>query len=245
MKSILYILSLILAATFQGIGQETVLTPKNNPVGPKMVESESYKMAWYMLNGDQRMDIGLVQTEIQENGSEIVILTTVDMQGAPTTWVDSTIVEAKSFKPIYHASYNPQRDMVLQFSKEVTGYYLDKASNTKKEISEEVDEPFFDSNFYPQLIRWLPLKVGYSTTIAIFDYNPKSEIGVMTATIKNTEQTSLMLDGTKKRVWKVTVTDDISKNTAVSTYYIDQDSRKVLKQEIEVSGRKMIMERID
>jgi hypothetical protein len=43
-------------------------------------------------------------------------------------------------------------------------------------------------------------------------------------------------------VWKVEATDDISNNAAVSTYYIDRSTRKILKQEIEIGGRKMLME---
>ncbi|MCR9226792.1 MAG: hypothetical protein NXH90_05195 [Flavobacteriaceae bacterium] len=89
------------------------------------------------------------------------------------------------------------------------------------------------------------MKTGYNGSIAIFDYNPKSGTGVLTATIKNTEQSTLELKGAIKEVWKVTITDDISQNTAISTYYIERESRKVLKQEINLGGRKMVMELVD
>jgi len=244
MKNSFYLLAFILGTTLQVTAQQGILTPKNNPADHKLVESETYEMAWYMLNGDQRMDVGQVRTEIQEKGDKILVRTSVDMKRATSAWVDTTIVKANTFEPLYHSSYNQQRDMVLQFSEEVTGYHLDKASGNRKEITVPVDGPFFDSNFYPQLIRWLPLEEGYSTTMAIFDYNPKSEIGIMAATIKNTEETTLDIDGITTRVFKVTATDDISNNTATSTYYIAVDSRKMVKQEIEVGGRKMVMERI-
>jgi hypothetical protein len=120
--------------------------------------------------------------------------------------------------------------MVLKFGEKITGYYLDKQTGKKTEISEETDKPFFDSNFYPQLIRLLPLKERYSNTISIFDYNPVSKIGVITATIKNTEETTINFNGKKKQVWKVETTDDISNNVAISTYYIDKSTRKILKQ---------------
>lgn len=245
MKKTFYLLLVVLATSFQVMGQKSILTPENNPVDKSLIDEETYEMAWYMLKDSSKIEIGKVRSEIQKKMKGIYIITTVEMPSAPTTWVDSTIVGRRKLEPMYHSSFNQQRDMVLNFSEQVTGYYNDKGSGKKTEISESVDAPFFDSNFYPQLIRWLPLKTRYSSTIAIFDYNPKSGTGILTATIKNTEQATLELKGAIKEVWKVTVTDDISKNTAISTYYIEKESRKVLKQEIDMGGRKMVMELVD
>ncbi|WP_449649460.1 DUF3108 domain-containing protein [Tenacibaculum caenipelagi] len=127
---------------------------------------------------------------------------------------------------MYHSSFNHQRDMVLKFEKKVTGFYLNKKTGVKTQISENTDGSYFDSNFYPQLIRLLPLESGYSKTISIFDYNPTAKTGVITATIKNTEAATIDFNGTKKQVWKVEATDDISNNSALSTYYIDTTTRK-------------------
>jgi len=245
MKKTYYLLLVVLATSFQAMGQKSILTPENNPVDKSLIHEENYEMAWYMLKDSSKIDIGKVQTEIQKKKKRIYIISTVEMPGAASLWVDSTIVGRRKFEPIYHSSFNQQRDMVLNFSDTVTGYYNDKQSGKKIEISESVDAPFFDSNFYPQFIRWLPLKTGYNGSIAIFDYNPKSGTGVLSATIKNTEQSTLELKGAIKEVWKVTVTDDISHNTAISTYYIERESRKVLKQEIDLGGRKMVMELVD
>jgi hypothetical protein len=135
--------------------------------------------------------------------------------------------------------------MVLKFDEKITGYYLDKQTSTKTQISEEAHKPFFDSNMYPQFIRLLPLKNCYSNTISIFDYNPKSKIGVITATIKNTEKSTMEHNGELKQIWKVETTDEISDNSTTSTYYIDLDTRKILKQEIDFGVRKMVMKLIE
>lgn len=135
--------------------------------------------------------------------------------------------------------------MVINFNKGVSGYYHDKKSNARIVISENPTGSYFDSNIYPQLIRWLPLKDNYSSVISIFDYNPSAKIGVITATIKKVEKTPVSFNGRSREVWKVTVTDDISENMAISTYCIDSTTRKVLRQETDVRGRKMIMESID
>lgn len=245
MKKTLHILLFIFGTSVQIFSQETPLTPLSTIANEKFIVSETSKMSWFMLQDSLKIQIGNIQTEIQKGKERIYIITTVNMKQSPTEWIDSTIVETLNFKPIYHSSFNQQRDMVLTFGEKITGYYLDKQTATKTQISEEVNEPFFDSNFYPQLIRLLPLKDGYSNTISIFDYNPKAEIGIITATIRNTEMTTINFNGKKKQVWKVGTTDDISNNSAISTYYIDISTRKVLKQEIDFGGRKMLMELVE
>ncbi len=240
MKNRICLLLLTLGFALQAIGQEP-LHPKNNPADMDFMSSDTSEMSWFMVMDTTEMQIGVVETDIQKQKDRIYIITTVHMKQSPTKWVDSTVVSTRDFAPIYHSSFNQQRDMVLKFGEKVTGYYLDKQTNTTTEISEATDRPFFDSNFYPQLIRLLPLKDGYSNTITIFDYNPKSKKGVLTATIRNTEEATMDFKGALKRVWKVEATDDISDNAAVSTYYIDMSTKKILKQEVDFGGRKMIM----
>jgi hypothetical protein len=245
MKNTIYILLITLVTSFQVFGQEKVLSPINNSANKKLIKSETSEMNWFMLQDTLKIQIGKVKTEIQLKTKNIYIITTVDMKQMPTKWIDSTVVGIQNFEPKYHSSYNQQRDMVLKFGEKITGYYLDKKTETKTVISEEAETSFFDSNFYPQLIRILPLKDGYSNTISIFDYNPTAEIGVITATIKNTEETTINFNGKERLVWKVETTDDISNNTAISKYYIDKITRKILKQEIDFGGRKMVMELVE
>ena len=123
--------------------------------------------------------------------------------------------------------------------------FLDKTTSTKTIISERSNASFFDSNFYPQLIRFLPLKNGYEAEISIFDYNPKAKIGLLKATIKGVEEVEIDFDGQLRKVWKVVTTDDISNNMATITYYIDKFSRKFLKQDLQIGERKMVMRLIE
>jgi len=245
MKNTLYVLLVTFGTFLQVFSQETLLSPLNNPADKSFINAETSEMNWFMLNDSLKVKIGNVQTTIQKKKESIYIITTVNMKHSTTKWIDSTIVETLNFKPIYHSSFNQQRDMVLNFGEKITGYYLNKQLGTKTEISEEADKPFFDSNFYPQLIRLLPLKDNYANTISIFDYNPTSKTGVITATIKDTKQATIDFNGKKKQVWKVEVSDDISNNTAISTYYIEKSTRKILKQEIDFGGRKMLMELVE
>lgn len=245
MKKTCCILLVIFGLSIPLFSQETLLSPSNNTANKDLLQSETYEMSWFMLKDSLRIRIGGIQTKIQKEKQKIYLITTVSMEQSPSKWVDSTIVETKTFKPLYHSSFNEQRDIVLIFGKKITGYYFDKQTDTKTEILEKTDAPFFDSNFYPQLIRLLPLKEGYSDTISIFDYNPAAKIGLITATIKNTEETTINFNGKVKQVWKVETTDGISNNTAINTYYIEKSTRKILKQEIDFGSRKMLIELVE
>jgi hypothetical protein len=240
MKNTICILLVIFGLSNPLFSQKILLTPSNNTAYKNLIKSETSEMTWFMLQDSLKIQLGNIHTQIEREKEKIYLITTINLKNSPTKWIDSTIVETQTFKPIYHSSYNQQRDMILKFEENITGFYLDKQTDTKTEILEKTEEPFFDSNFYPQLIRLLPLKSNYSTAISIFDYNPKSKIGVITATIKNTEETTINFNGKAIQVWKVETTDDISNNSATNTYYIEKTTR--LKQEIDFGGRKMLME---
>ncbi|WP_430409379.1 hypothetical protein [Kordia sp.] len=240
MKNILLTVLLVIIS-MSSFGQESTMTPVNNSFDSEFIKNESYEMTWFVQQDTSKIEIGKIKTEIKKVKNNVLIITAVEMKHTQTKWVDSTIATINSLKPIYHSSYNQQRDMVLNFDEKVTGYYFDKKTNIKSEISETTSGSYFDSNIYPQLIRWLPLKKGYQKTISIFDYNPSAKTGKLKAFIKNVEK-GKMPENRNKTVWIVNVTDDISGNKAMSTYYIDANTRQVIRHEVDMQGRKMIME---
>ncbi|WPO81355.1 hypothetical protein SD427_11330 [Chryseobacterium sp. JJR-5R] len=221
--------------------QQSPQVPGKNQVDVSLIRNEDYSMTWYALKDTAKIEMAKIDTKILKTGTRVNVTTTIKMKNMPD-WTDETAVTFPGLAPVKHSSFNTQRDMLLDFGKEnkVTGYYLDKVQNKKTEISEKTNGKFFDSNFYPQLIRWLPLKENYTVEIAIFDYNPKSAIGIIKAYITGTTKGTL----NNKAVWMVSVTDDISEKKAISTYYIDAETRDVLKQEIDLGTRKMVMERL-
>ncbi|MDQ1162497.1 hypothetical protein QE422_002865 [Chryseobacterium sp. SORGH_AS 447] len=221
--------------------QQNVQTPEKNQVDRSLIKNETYSMVWYALKDTAKVEIGKVDTQILKSGNRITVNSTVKMKDLPD-WKDETIAGLPDFAPVKHTSFNVQRDMLLDFEKPdtVTGYYLDKTKNSRTEISETTAGKFFDSNLYTQLIRWLPLKEGYTTEMAIFDYNPSLGKGIMKAYVTGTKKGTYK----NKPVWMVSVTDDISQKKAASTYYIDSKTRELLKQEVNMGPRKMLMERL-
>ncbi|SDH58089.1 hypothetical protein SAMN05421846_101214 [Chryseobacterium taeanense] len=239
MKTFLILLVMSSANFF---AQKT-LNPNNVKPESKFIKNEISDAVWYAENGDQKIEIGKITTEIKKvDKTKLLIKTTVKMNQAPgKPWVDSTVVRVSDFQPIYHSSYNLMRDMVLNFEKnKATGYYLDKKSQKKDLVDEKISTQYFDSNSYPALIRFLPLKEHYSADIPIFDYNPTAKKGVIKAYIEDIN--SGELNG--KKVWIVKTTDDIQDRKTISTYFIDKSTREVLKQEIDAGGRKMVMESV-
>jgi len=201
-------------------------------------------MVWYALRDTTTVEIGKVTTQISKDKKILTVITRVNMNNMKTPWVDSTVADLRTLKPIRHSSYNMQRDMVLHFGKIVTGFYDDKMKKNKRIINDTTKAGYFDSNLYPVLIGWLPLDNNYKQEISIYDYNPSAKIGVIKAYIKNVLSGTYQTDKRGIRdVWIVTVFDEIG--NGVSTYYFDKEDRKLWKQEIDANGRKMMMKLVE
>jgi hypothetical protein len=240
---IIIIIATILSILTVGGDAQTLLIPGENVVEKKWIGNTAYQMTWYALKDTLRMEIGDLSTEIKTDKSSITVVTNVRIKSRNTPWVDSTIADINTLKPIHHSSYNSQRDMVLDFGKIVSGFYKDKVTNKNISISDTTTTDYFDSNLYPTLIGWLPLRQGYRQDISIYDYNPTGKIGVIKAYVKEvktgTYQSSL---SGLRDVWIVTVTDEIGNGeNGISIYYLDKSNRKLWKQEINAGGRKMLM----
>jgi hypothetical protein len=229
------------------INAQPVLLPGKKAVEKKWIKDEQYQMAWYALKDTVRIEMGKVNTEIITGKKQLLVITRVSMKQMKAPWTDSTIADSKTMAPVYHSSYNMQRDMVLNFGNPVTGYYNDKMKNKRTVISDTVNGAYFDSNLYPTLIRWLPFKEGYTKDLPIYDYNPAGKKGILKASItyvkKGIYHSAVSGD---HPVWIVTVSDEIGGGeNGVSDYFIDIADRKLWKQEINAGGRRMLMECIE
>ncbi|NML68215.1 hypothetical protein HHL23_00100 [Chryseobacterium sp. RP-3-3] len=234
-------LVLLLVSSINLFSQK-LLTPANSTIDPKLIKDETSEAVWYAENAGTKIEIGSIITELKKlNKTDLLIKTTVKLKQAPDAkWTDSTIVKTANFQPVYHSSFNMMRDMVLKSGKtKITGYYLDKKSQKKDHIEMDAAD-YFDSSSYPMLIRFSPLKENYTTDLSIFDYNPDAKKGLIKAYILDVKKT----DYSGKKVWAVKTTDDIRDKTTIVTYYIDTETRKILKQDMDLGGKKMTLETI-
>lgn len=237
------LLMLLLISTYISTAQ-TVLVPGKNSFEKKWIRNTSYKMTWYALKDTSRIEIGEVSTQFVTDRKHITMVTQVNLKNMKAPWIDSTIADIATLKPVRHSSYNGQRDMVLNFGKIITGFYNDKTKQQNTIIHDTATAEYFDSNLYPALISWLPLKEGYTREISIYDYNPASKMGILKASVKEVKPGIYMCTGSGIReVWIVTVTDEIANSSnTVSTYYIDKKDRRLWKQEISIGERKMLLQ---
>lgn len=224
---------------------QNLLIPNKKSFDKKWVNNTSYQMTWYALRDTAKFEMGKVTTQISIDKTNLTVVTQVSMKNMKTPWVDSTVANLKTLKPIRHSSYNMQRDIVLNFGKIVTGYYNDKIKKIKTIVNDTTNSDYFDSNLYPLLIGWLPLDNNYTQQISIYDYNPAAKIGVLKASVQHVSSSTYQTDKNGMRdVWVVTVADEIGNgDNGISTYYFDKIDRKLWKQEINASGRKMLMQR--
>lgn len=240
------VLTSLFVTTLFFVHAQVKLVPGKKSFEGKWIANSSYEMRWYALKDTARMEIGQVKTRISTDKKQLSVITTVEMKNMKNPWVDTTLADGSTLRPIYHSSFNMQRDMVLNFGKVVTGYYNDKVKGNTIQVVDTTREAYFDSNLYPQLLAWLPLREGYKQDIAIYDYNPAGKKGVINASITavTSGKYSSMKSG-EREVWVVTVTDEIGSGNSVSTYYFDKADRKIWKQEIVAGNRKMLMQRVE
>ncbi|PIF47464.1 hypothetical protein CLU96_4519 [Chryseobacterium sp. 52] len=233
---------ILLLISSANVFSQKLLTPNTINIDPKLIKDETSEAVWYAENAGTKIEIGNIITELKKlNKTDLLIRTTVKMKQSPDAkWTDSTIVKTSNFQPVYHSSFNMMRDMVLKSGKaQVTGYYLDKKTQKKEDIEMPAAD-YFDSSSYPMMIRFSPLKENYTADISIFDYNPNAKKGMIKAYILDVQKE----DVNGRKAWAVKTTDDIGDKKTIVTYYIDPETRKILKQEMDLGGRKMTLETI-
>ncbi len=234
------ILALLLIVSVSGYGQ-WLIKPGNASIEYKRIANEETKMTWYLLQDTTKIEIGTVVNSITADSVHVTLVSKVKMRQSPVAWIDTTIAERNTLKPVYHASYNGQRDMNLHFNALITGSYEDKLIGRQLSISDSAETTFFDRSFYPTLLRWLPLRTGFTKDLAIYDYNPSGKTGIMKASIITVRQCDYQADSDAiRKVWMVIVRDDIGSGT--TTYFIDVESRKLWKMIIASGERKLLLE---
>jgi hypothetical protein len=240
--AIAFITALSSQATNNAFSQ-ILITPGSKCIEYNRIADEKYNMTWYLMQDTNAIEIGTVVNDIRTDSVNVTVVTTVKMRQAATVWIDSTIAERNSLRPVYHSSYNAQRDMTIRFGSSITGSYADKQKGTILSIADTIPSAFFDSNMYPTLIRWLPLRTGFTKDFPVYDFNPNGKTGVMKVSVICVRQSDYRHRSMEvKRVYLVTVKDEISQGT--TTYFIDVATRKLWKIVIAIGERKMMMEAI-
>lgn len=232
--------------TFVSVSAQTAMVPGDVTLETKYIKPEKYQMKWYIVQDAQnKHEVARINTEIVPTKTRLNIITNVEVNNAKTTWIDSTIVLKSNLAPVRHYSDNLERAVRLKFGASVKGSYNDKLKKEKAAIDDAVAQgQYFDSNFYPYLVRLLPLKEGYTQEIAAYDYSPAKK-GIVTQKITEVKSGTYKTKAGLKAVWLVTSRETVKGQSAEVKYYIDKADRKLYRQEIFDGAMRTLIERVE
>jgi hypothetical protein len=231
---------LLIAATTLCKAQ-TALTPGTNSFDKKWLKSGKYEMACFSLDrAGNKTEISTFVFEINAGSGPLSIYTTLKLPGSDDHWKDTSIVDGSSFSPVYRSSFNRNREFVLKYDKEVTGYYYDKHTRKRNTIKEPVKEAFFDNYSYPYLLGLLPLASGYQADMTVYDYKPTNTTNIKKTLIQEVKNSLYVSDLTgEHKSWQVSVYEQASDER--SEYYIDKETRRLWKVEVFSKGQHILM----
>lgn len=221
------LLNTITACSFS----QNLLTPGGNIFNKKFIASSKYEMACFAFSGQKMVEVSSFTVEVRTNTKTTAVYTTLTMLSNNEQYIDTSIADANTFKPVYRSSNNPNRILSLKYDREITGYYFDKQTKKKNQVREPVNHAFFDSYIYPYLLGSLPLTAGYRANLTVYDYKPENTNNIKATRIEEVKSNMFKSEITgEHKVWQVTVFEEASNEKY--EYYIDKDTRKLWKIEI-------------
>ncbi|HEY1202231.1 MAG TPA: hypothetical protein VGE79_14665 [Niastella sp.] len=218
---------------------QTVLVPGENVLDKKFIKNGTYEMACYAESGGQQIEISTFTIKINNTGKALGVYTQLQWASTKDVVIDTSISDGNTFKPIYRSSNSKTRQMVVNYGKDVSGYYYDKQTKKRTTIKES-GSAFFDSYTYPYLLGLLPLTTGYHNDMAVYDYKPGNTSNTKKTRIEEVKSNLYKSNLTgEHKVWQVNVYEEATKDSYV--YYIDKDSRRLWKIDIQTQGQRLQM----
>ncbi|MDF2193779.1 hypothetical protein [Paraflavitalea sp. CAU 1676] len=219
---------------------QSVVAPGGQALDKQWIKNGVFEMGCYANIGGQQMEISTFTIKINADDKALKVITALQVKGGDEVSIDTSISHGQTFHPIYRSSNSKARQMVVHYGKEVTGHYYDKQTKRRHAIKEAVANNFFDSYTYPYLLGSLPLTSGYRAELPVYDYKPGNAGNTKKALIEEVKSNiyTSSLTGEHK-VWKVNVYEEATKDRYA--YYIDKETRRLWKVEIETNGQQLLL----
>lgn len=235
------ILCLCYCIVLVGANAQPLIKPGEGSIEKQWLKNSTYELACFSVNGQQWVPISSFTVKVQLDQKALNVYTTLTMAGSNEQWVDTSVSELSTLKPIYRSSHNPNRQFALHFGKAVTGYYLDKKTQQKTAVNEPVNGAFFDNYLYPYLLAALPLNSGYRANLAVYDYKPGNASHIKTTRIEEVKSSMYQSEMTgEHKAWQVSVLEEATNERY--DYYIDKEHRKLWKIEIRAAnGQRFVL----
>ncbi len=219
---------------------QNVLIPGENEFDKKWMSNSVSEMVYLAIKEGKQIEIGSFNIEITTKRNAFSVFTRLQFLNSDDKWMDTSIADINTFKPLYRSSFSKDRDFVIRYSKDISGYYNDKQTKKRKVVKEQVKIQFFDFYIYPYLLGLLPLSAGYKKDLMVYDYKPENASNIQKTRIEEVKSNvyTSSLTGEHK-VWQVTVFEETTKDRY--QYFIDKDTRRIWKIEISAKGQQLML----
>ena len=245
MKNIFVVAAVLLTATAQLQAQITI-TPAKKMIARQYLQSEVNRYELSMQKNGQRIVRAVLEDAItlMPAKNQLLRVQTLLVKGKPMS-IDSVLVTLDAFQPIYHAGTNPRRSVQLKYDYalgKIIGQYTPKRQVKKQAkthiIQQQVPAPYFDSNVYEMMLRFLPLKTGLKAKFPAYAYESAQRNGVRWYEI----QEVALQKFNQQACFVVKVKNEQGQ---VVYYWINQQNRTLYKYEIHLpNGRKVLFTKV-
>jgi len=220
---------------------QSLIKPGDHSFDKKFIKSTHYEMSYFAVSGRQTIEISAFDVDVKVNGKTISVYTRIKSPVGNSIWVDTSIADINTLKPVYRSSDNSDKQYHIKYGTTIEGYYYDKKSGKGLQIKDNTNSDFFDSFIYPYLLGALPLNSGYKAILPVYEYKPGTINNISNTRITEVKSSMYRSEITGEHaVWQVSVFEE---GTNVKyEYYIDKESRKLWKVDILASnGKKYLL----
>lgn len=236
---VIKLMSILLLTVSTCLGQN-LLVPGEQIFDEKWMKDSKFEMSYWAIKENQKIEIGSFEVALNVQKNQFSVATKLQFINTDETWIDTCISYKSTFRPIYRASYNKDRDFAINYQNVIKGFYFDKKSKKKKMVNEALKEDFFDFYNYPYLLSYLPLTTGYKKDLVVFDYNPANSNNIKKARIEEVKSNIYLSNHTgEHKVWQISVFEETTNDQY--QYYIDKETRRIWKIEILAKGQQLLL----
>lgn len=219
---------------------QSLIKPGDNSFDKNFIKSTHYEMSYFAVSGRQTVEISSFDVEVKVNEKTIEVYTRINTPAGNSIWIDTSIADINTLKPVYRSSDNSDKQYHLKYGNAIEGYYFDKKLNKGNQVKDNNKGDFFDSFIYPYLLGALPLSSGYKAILPVYEYRPGAKSMISNTLITEVKNSMYRSEITGEHaVWQVSVFEE---GTNVKyEYYVDKESRKLWKVEILASNGKQYL----
>lgn len=234
-------LTLLTFLNFYFVGySQTNNSITNKSFDKSLLKSDKYLMDCFIQEENPKTKFATFSIDIDVNDKTITVNTKLNYDRSNEAITDKTVADINSLKPIYRSTFSKTYDYELNFNNGVEGYYLDKKNQKKITVNDKIASQTIDNFLYTYLLGSLPLSEKFKGNLSTYDYNNPDKNKTADVIIQKVTSTNLPnYDFKENMVWQVDVLE-----TAVNDnyhFFIDKNTRKIARIEVETKGQKMIL----